>query len=64
MYWECIGNNKFWLATGNDKQAQIVILELTILTGINDISSVQTGLHRPTLFEQCHRIRSAQNIKY
>lgn len=35
-----IGDNILWLATSNSKLAQIVAMELTVLTGINNVSSV------------------------
>lgn len=35
-----IGDNILWVATSNSKVAQIVAMELTVLTGINNVSSV------------------------
>ena len=35
-----IGDNILWLATSNSKVAQIVAMELTVLTGVNNVSNV------------------------
>ena len=39
---EYVGNNRIWLASDNDNQARVIVLELAVPTSVNDIGSDYT----------------------